>query len=45
MEIAGYLKVNTHDAQTEIMGNDSLEIERIYIKGIYQKHGQQVSAE
>ena len=21
------------------MGNDSLEIERIYIKGIYQKHG------
>lgn len=38
-EIAGYLKVNTHDAQTEMMGNDSLEIERIYIKGIYQKHG------
>ncbi|MGG3311210.1 GNAT family N-acetyltransferase [Paenibacillus lautus] len=38
-EIAGYLKVNIHDAQTEMMGNDSLEIERIYIKGQYQKHG------
>lgn len=38
-EIAGYLKVNTHDAQTEMMGNDSLEIERIYIKGKFQKHG------
>ncbi|OME94716.1 MULTISPECIES: GNAT family N-acetyltransferase [Paenibacillus] len=38
-QIAGYLKVNIHDAQTEMMGNDSLEIERIYIKGQYQKHG------
>ncbi|WP_098745578.1 N-acetyltransferase [Paenibacillus sp. EZ-K15] len=38
-EIAGYLKVNTHDAQTEMMGSDSLEIERIYIKGKFQKHG------
>lgn len=38
-EIAGYLKVNTHDAQTEMMGNDSLEIERIYIKDKFQKHG------
>ncbi|MBT2289196.1 GNAT family N-acetyltransferase [Paenibacillus albidus] len=38
-EIAGYLKVNTNDAQTEIMGNDSLEIERIYIRGKFHKQG------
>ncbi|QUW20489.1 GNAT family N-acetyltransferase [Sporosarcina sp. Marseille-Q4063] len=30
-EVAGYLKVNTND--------DSLEIERIYIKNNFQKHG------
>ncbi|EKN64820.1 GNAT family N-acetyltransferase [Schinkia azotoformans] len=38
-EIAGYLKVNTHDAQSEEMGNESLEIERIYIKNKFQKLG------
>ncbi|GAA0137112.1 spermidine/spermine N(1)-acetyltransferase [Paenibacillus sp. YSY-4.3] len=38
-EIAGYLKVNTNDAQSEMMGNDSLEIERIYIKNNFQKSG------
>lgn len=38
-EVAGYLKVNTDDAQSEEMGNDSLEIERIYIKSKFQKHG------
>ncbi|CAN7633959.1 GNAT family N-acetyltransferase [Paenibacillus sp. LjRoot56] len=38
-EITGYLKVNTHDAQTEIMGNDSLEIERIYIRKNHHKQG------
>lgn len=38
-ELAGYLKVNTNGAQTEEMGNDSLEIERIYIKNKFQKHG------
>ncbi|TDL75349.1 GNAT family N-acetyltransferase [Rhodococcus qingshengii] len=38
-EVAGYLKVNTHDAQSENMGQDSLEIERIYIRGKYQKLG------
>jgi len=38
-EIAGYLKVNTDDAQTEMVGHASLEIERIYVKGRYQKHG------
>ncbi len=38
-EIAGYLKVNTDDAQSEEMGNEALEIERIYIKNKFQKHG------
>ena len=38
-ELAGYLKVNTNDAQSEEMGKDSLEIERIYIKNNFQKHG------
>ncbi len=38
-EIAGYLKLNTIDAQTEIMGSDSLEIERIYIRKKLHKQG------
>ena len=38
-EVAGYLKVNINDAQSEEMGNESLEIERIYIKNKFQKHG------
>lgn len=38
-EIAGYLKVNTDDAQSEAMGDDSLEIERIYVKNSFQKLG------
>jgi ribosomal protein S18 acetylase RimI-like enzyme len=38
-EIAGYLKVNTNDAQSEEMGDESLEIERIYIKSKFQKYG------
>lgn len=38
-EIAGYLKLNTNDAQTVIMGNDSLEIERIYIREKLHKQG------
>jgi ribosomal protein S18 acetylase RimI-like enzyme len=38
-ELAGYLKVNANDAQSEEMGDDSLEIERIYIKNKFQKHG------
>lgn len=38
-ELAGYLKVNMKDAQSEEMGEDSLEIERIYIKSNFQKHG------
>jgi diamine N-acetyltransferase len=38
-EIAGYLKINTNDAQSEQMGLESLEIERIYIRKKYQKEG------
>ncbi|MEY9865182.1 ribosomal protein S18 acetylase RimI-like enzyme [Peribacillus sp. B2I2] len=38
-EVAGYLKVNTDDAQSEEMGAESLEIERVYIKEKFQKHG------
>lgn len=38
-EVAGYLKVNTKDAQSEAMGDESLEIERIYIRSKFQKHG------
>jgi len=38
-EVAGYLKVNINDAQSENMGDESLEIERIYIKNHFQKHG------
>ena len=38
-EVAGYLKINMEDAQTEAMGDDALEVERIYIKPNYQKHG------
>lgn len=38
-EVAGYLKVNTNEAQSEKMGDESLEIERIYIKNTFQKHG------
>lgn len=38
-EVAGFLKVNINDAQSEQMGDESLEIERIYIKNKFQKHG------
>lgn len=38
-EVAGYLKVNINDVQSEEMGDESLEIERIYIKNNFQKHG------
>lgn len=36
---AGYLKVNTGNAQSEAMGDDSLEVERIYISERFQKQG------
>lgn len=38
-EIVGYLKLNTGDAQSEKMGDESLEIERIYLKSKVQKNG------
>ncbi|MDT8862583.1 GNAT family N-acetyltransferase [Alkalihalobacillus sp. MEB130] len=38
-EVAGYVKVNTDHAQSEEMGEESLEIERIYIKSKFQKCG------
>ncbi|OZU89671.1 GNAT family N-acetyltransferase [Virgibacillus indicus] len=38
-EVAGYLKVNTNEAQSEEMGDESLELERIYIKNKFQRHG------
>lgn len=38
-EPAGYLKVNVNAAQSEPMGEDSLEIERIYVRAQYQKQG------
>ncbi len=37
--LAGYLKVNVNEAQTEDMGEKALEIERIYIRKQFQKHG------
>lgn len=38
-EVAGYLKINTDEAQTEPMGDEALEVERIYIKKKFQKNG------
>lgn len=37
--IAGYLKVNVKDAQTEAVGENALEVERIYIRKEFQKLG------
>ena len=38
-ELAGYLKVNTEDAQSEEMGADAFEVERIYVLKHFQKAG------
>lgn len=38
-EIAGYLKVNVNEAQSELMGDESLEVERIYVRHQYQGKG------
>ena len=35
-EIVGYMKLNTGDAQTVVMQNDAIEIERIYVLEKYQ---------
>ncbi|KRM78354.1 protease synthase and sporulation negative regulatory PAI 1 domain protein [Lapidilactobacillus dextrinicus DSM 20335] len=37
--LAGYLKLNIDHAQTEAMGDQSLEIERIYIKPEFKRQG------
>ncbi|MGN7477389.1 GNAT family N-acetyltransferase [Solibacillus silvestris] len=37
--LAGYLKVNANEAQSEKMESDSLEVERIYISSKFQKLG------
>ena len=37
--IAGYLKVNVEEAQSEKMGNDTLEVERIYVDNNFQRKG------
>lgn len=38
-QLAGYLKLNVADAQTEKMGADSLEVERIYIRKNFKRQG------
>lgn len=38
-EVAGYLKINVGDAQTETMGPESLEVERIYIRPPFKQQG------
>lgn len=38
-ELAGYLKVNTGKAQTEMRGKNGLEVERIYISKEFKRHG------
>ena len=38
-DIAGYVKLNEEGAQTEQMGRDSLEIERIYVRKSHHQQG------
>jgi diamine N-acetyltransferase len=38
-QIAGYLKLNVNDAQSESEGPQALEIERIYILKNFKRHG------
>lgn len=38
-QVVAYLKINVGDAQTEDMGEDTLEVERIYVRKAYQKQG------
>lgn len=37
--VAGYLKVNVGESQTEPMSDEYLEVERIYVRKQYQKSG------
>lgn len=38
-KLAGYLKLNIEEAQSEAMGQDSLEVERIYILPQFKRQG------
>lgn len=38
-ELAGYLKLNVAGAQSEPMGVDALEVERIYVRTSYKRKG------
>ena len=38
-ELAGYLKINTDEAQTEAIAVNALEIERIYIRSTHKRQG------
>lgn len=38
-EIAGYLKINVLDAQSEKMADDFLEVQRIYVRENFKRHG------
>jgi len=38
-EIAGYLKINILDAQSEKMTDDFLEVQRIYVREKFKRHG------
>lgn len=38
-EVAGYLKVNDEDAQTESVKDNALEVERIYLRDKFQHQG------
>ncbi|RAL24107.1 GNAT family N-acetyltransferase [Thermoflavimicrobium daqui] len=38
-QLAGYIKMNVNDAQTDVVDSNSLEIERIYIRKEYQGMG------
>ncbi|WP_167629016.1 GNAT family N-acetyltransferase [Listeria valentina] len=38
-QLAGYLKLNWGDSQTEQMEHDHLEVERIYIRTIFKRKG------
>ena len=38
-QIAGYIKINRNDAQSEFKDPDSMEIERIYVDAAFQGNG------
>lgn len=38
-ELAGYMKLNINDAQTEEIAADALEVERIYIRKKFKRNG------